>query len=334
MTPSIPEPFALIHGLYTAKIVFHLHKVGALEQFKAASSSHDVADRLGYDRSAFQAIVDYVSRTTDLLIFEPPEHYRLNDLANSYGRFGFPLDKFIGAYGPLLENLEGILRDPKSGEALINHGKLATAFHRAENSGAGQMPGLLREWHVHNLVDLGCGTGALLRELCRGDSEFRGWGIERDACMCEIAIKEIASQGLAERVRILRGDVRGLNALLTNSERDAVGALHGRSILNEFFRDGLAEVIEFLRILGKSFPGRLFFAVDYYSVLSRPGGSHESYDALLQDIAQFLSGQGVPPPDLEGWIPIYEEAGCKPIHVYHGSVPGLNWFVHVLQLGS
>ena len=98
--------------------------------------------------------------------------------------------------------------------------------------------------------------------------------------------------GLLERVRISCGDVRGINSLLTNSERDAVGALHGRSILNQFFRDGPAEVIEFLRTLGRFFPGRLFFAVDYYSLLSRLGGTNDNYDALLQDIAQILSGQG------------------------------------------
>jgi hypothetical protein len=110
--------------------------------------------------------------------------------------------------------------------------------------------------------------------------------------------------------------------------------LHGRSILNEFFREGPGQVVELLRTLRRSFPGRLFFAVDYYGALSRPGGGTDSYDGLLQDVVQALSGQGVPPPDLEGWMPIYEDAGCKPIHVYQGSAPGLNWFVHVLELGG
>ena len=133
MTKSIPEPFALIHGLYSAKVIFHLHKVGALERFKVGSSSGRCRrDHFGYDRAAFQAVVDYVSRTTDVLMFEPPDHYRLNDLANFYGRFGFPLDKFYRSIRappgkPGVKRFE--IR--KCGEELINHRMLATAFHRA-----------------------------------------------------------------------------------------------------------------------------------------------------------------------------------------------------------
>jgi hypothetical protein len=332
MTTPIAEPFQMIHGLYTSKLVFHLHTVGALEQFANGSAAGAVANRFGYDRTVFESVIDYICRTTGMLTFEPPDIYRLTGAGGSYAQFGFHLDKFMGAYGPLIERLEETLSNPQNGQRLVDRRALAHAFRRAETLIPGQVSGLVREWNVKSLLDLGCGVGTLLRELCRADPGFRAWGIDRDPFMCQIAIEELASAGLSDRVRICCGDVWTIDSVLASRERDSIEALHGNSILNEFFGEGSGQVVEFLRRLGESFPGRLLFVVDYYGSLSQRCAGTDRYHSLLQDVVQALSGQGLPPADLQGWVSIYEAAGCSLLHVFHGSSTGLDWFVHIVRV--
>ena len=53
---------------------------------------------------------------------------------------------------------------------------------------------------------------------------------------------------------------------------------------------------------------------------------------LLQDMAQSISGQGIPPADVAQWAAVYEAAGCGLLHVYEGDSSGIAWFVHVVRL--
>jgi hypothetical protein len=151
--------------------------------------------------------------------------------------------------------------------------------------------------------------------------------------MCSAARKRIEDAGLADAISVFHQDVRELGRFLPREVRDEVRALHGRSILNEFFRRGSDEPICFLRNLRELFPDRLLFVVDYYGKLTRLRHVSRRYrHTLLHDMAQILSGQGVPPEDLPGWTAVYEAAGCSLRRAYEGESAGIDWFVHVVQL--
>jgi hypothetical protein len=90
--------------------------------------------------------------------------------------------------------------------------------------------------------------------------------------------------------------------------------------------------IQLLRVLRDAFPDRRLLVVDYLGRLGRARGGNNDYQAVLQDLVQALSGQGIPPPDLKGWSDVYEAAGVRLTRVWQGPGSGLEWFIHDIIL--
>ena len=66
----------------------------------------------------------------------------------------------------------------------------------------GLLPEIIRRLEFNHVLDLGCGSGALLRELASQDSCFIGWGIDLNRAMCEMARARIRTARLGKRVRV------------------------------------------------------------------------------------------------------------------------------------
>ena len=326
-------PLEIAEGFYLSHIVYHLHRRNVLERLGGATTTAELADEYGYDPDLLGALLEFVRQRTDLLNRDISGRYSLNPAYVPYRRFGFHLDKLIGAYGPPLERLEESLRSPTLGRELVDRGMLAQAFCGLEAGGAGPAAQIIRDWNVSSLLDLGCGPGTLLLELASADSGFRGWGVDANAHVCAAAAERVASAGLAEAVRVIHADVRELGTHLDSHARGQIEALHGGSVLNEFFGSGASDAVDFVESLRGLFPGRLLFVSDYYGKLGvrrRVKAAH--MHTLLQDVAQMVSEQGVPPPDLAGWAEIYEDAGSTLVHAYEGDHGGISWFIHVVRL--
>jgi SAM-dependent methyltransferase len=326
-------PIAVAEGFYLSHVVYHLHRRGVLERLRSPASASALAAECGYDAGRLGPLLEFVVQRTDILVHSSAGAYRLNPQYEAYVRLGFHLDKFIGAYGPLVTDLDSTLRPGARVGAVED--ELAKAFGGVGMDAVGAQAEVIRQWEVSSLLDLGCGTGTLLIELARRDGDFRGWGVDRNAAMCELAVSRVREAGLSDVVRILSRDVRELSPgdLVVDGSGGGVDALHGRSLLNEFFGSGPAEAAGVVADLRRRFPGRLFFVSDYYGKL----GALERVDAayahtLVHDVAQVLSGQGVPPPDLEGWAAVYAAGGAELLHAYEGEGDGIAAFIHVLRL--
>jgi hypothetical protein len=151
--------------------------------------------------------------------------------------------------------------------------------------------------------------------------------------MCAEARRRVEIAGLAGRISILQANAEGAENVVSEDMRSRIDAVHASSLLNEFFRGGSARAVALVRHFKKLFPGKLLFVVDYYGTLLQPEPiSSDRCHALLQDVAQVVSGQGVPPSDLEGWATVYNAADCRILHAYHGRGEGIDWFVHVVRL--
>jgi SAM-dependent methyltransferase len=326
-------PSDLVEGFYLSHVVYHLHRRGILERLGANSSPGEVAAEHGYDPDLLRALLEYVHQRTDVLRRDGRDGYSLNPKYTSYDSFGFHLDKLIGAYGPPLTRLDEALHSPSASSGLVDRSMLARAFCELDAGNAALPAQIVRQWQVRSLLDLGCGPGALLIELASSDSAFRGVGIDVNAQMCMVARDRVAAAGLADAVRIVQADVREVSAHLGTGERDALEAVHGRSLLNEFFGDGPEEASKLVGELRRLLPGRLFFVGDYYGKLGYVRRVNGSYGATLaQDVAQVMSAQGVPPPDLASWAEVYARAGAELLHAYEGENAGVAVFVHVVRL--
>jgi SAM-dependent methyltransferase len=323
----------VVEGFYCAQTVFALHRQGVFAALTAYREPQALARELGYDLESFRAVLEFLYWTTDLLARSPDGEYRLARKYQPYRAFGFHLDKFLGAYGEPLARLEESLRLPAEGRRLVDRGRLAEAFSHAETNGATTIANLIRHAGVHSVMDLGCGTAALLRELGRSDPTFRGWAVDVDASMCKAATAAIAAAGLTQQIRVVCADVRCIGTRLCPRERSCVEALVGRSLFNEFCRSGGVEAVRVLARLRRLFPGRRLFVADYYGKLTYSMVPSARFrHTVLQDLAQALTAQGIPPPNLASWNRLYLAGGCKLAEAYEGEADGIEWFFHVVEL--
>jgi hypothetical protein len=322
---------SLIEGFYLCQVVYYLHQSDALRLLRVPTESDDLAAKLDCDADLLKALLEFVYQRTDIL-YRNGGKYQLSRRYASHISLGFHLDKFVGAYGPAFSRISDALRSPDLGRGLIDSSSLAAAFtglSARSPSIAGQV---LTAWSVDSLLDLGCGPALLLIELGAANPEFHGWGVDGSLAMCSIAEREVSSAELSSRIEIIKGDVRDIDSLNLRSAAGA-SALHAGSLLNEFFRNGSASAVGFLTRLRTRFPGRLLFVSDYFGKLARVSRVPSRYrHNLLQDAAQAISGQGVPPSDLEGWVAVYEAAGCSILDAYRGESDEIEWFLHVVLL--
>jgi hypothetical protein len=153
--------------------------------------------------------------------------------------------------------------------------------------------------------------------------------------MCRIARRRIEDEGLQEQVHILRADARQLGGYLPVRVRSQVQLVVAASLLNEFCYGGVTELIRFLVILSKAFPGRLLLVDDYYGVIPAKRIDCDRYaHSLVHDIAQLATGQGIPPRNRQTWLRAYASARCRLVRRYEGFAAGFNWFIHVIRLPS
>jgi SAM-dependent methyltransferase len=329
----VSGPHDLVKGYYLGAVVYHLQRLGVLALLSQPATAAEVSNQLGLNSDVLEYLLHYLYSYSDLLDTVSPGRYVVNATCQQYGDFGFHIDKFIGAYGPLFQNLDRILHSERADKALVNDDLLAEAFAATPRDGLATIAGIVSQWNAASLLDLGCGPGMLLEYLCASNPAFLGWGVDVSPEICRRANARLSSSGFSSRATIVCGDCRNLHTLLPEAELNRIQAVYGGSIMNEFFGKGNAEAISFLRYLRSILPGRLFFIADYYGKLGRSSSEAQAnVHTFNQDLVQVVSGQGIPPGDLRGWVSIYEAAECSAQHAYECDAVGLQWFVHVVEL--
>jgi hypothetical protein len=113
------------------------------------------------------------------------------------------------------------------------------------------------------------------------------------------------------------------------SWRSEIETITAISVANSFFAHGVDEVVAWLLSLRDTFPDSALILGDYYGQIGRRMPPWHTLLAL-QDIAQLVSGQGIPPGSSTEWIEIYESAGCQLVHMIED--PDSTCFVHIIRL--
>jgi hypothetical protein len=325
--------FALIRSHFSLLLVYRLYRLGLLRDLETPSNVADIAARYGYSVVHLREVFRFLAGDCGVLICVSPDTFCLAPNLLPRAVFQMHLEKFVGAYGGTLNNLECVLRGDRSGMAPRDDERLAAAFHQYNAIPRHGNPVLdvLMAGDPRFLLDLGCGDANLLVEACARAPQIRAIGVDRSFDMCRHARSNIAARDLDNRVEIVHSEIGYFLDQIDSATTSAVTDVIGCSILNEFFGEEAAAE-QFLRRLSCAFPGRRFYVVDYYGSLSRHSWANDSDHNCLQDIVQLLSGQGVPPSNLQDWATVYQAAECTCIHAYEGTSAGISWFIHVLNL--
>jgi SAM-dependent methyltransferase len=309
-----------IQGYYQSLLLLHFTRSGVFERLRKSRTAEDLAQECDWQPDPLRSCLDFLAATTGLVRRDRKGRYK----AILPPAHVFEIEKFVGAYGQMADKLPDLLSGKTTGRALVDHRSLARAFSSIADVSRGLVTAMIVGARPATLLDLGCGTGSLLVQLAKLDPGFHGIGIDASKPMCQAARKHASRNGVSSRVRIACQDARDVQRL-----PDA-DALHAASLFNEMFAHGSGEAITYLGKLKERFQGRDIWLVDYYGRLGLGGNTRASDvgHALLHDLVQVLSGQGVPPPDLKSWRAIYRAAGCKLVEAHEFSGSGLDWFIH------
>lgn len=324
----------ILQGYYVSELVWTLHSRGVWTHLEDWQRTEEIAKRHRWDPMLLGTVLEYLLKTTDLLQKDNVSRYRITRQYTSYSQLGFYLDFYRGAYGGAVNRACHALRHPNRRSGLSSRRFLAQAFDGIGDAAADESAlEIMLALGVKRVLDLGCGSGALLCALAGRDPSFLGWGIERSADMCRIARNRLRRAQAARRVKVVHGDVRRTASLLPAKQREAIELIHAGNLLNEYFREGTARAASLLVQLAKIFPRRVLVVSDYYGRVHDRRATVEDFRfTLLHDIAQALSGQGVPPSSISEWEAIYRSAGVRLIRAYNNSGRGLAAFHHVVQL--
>lgn len=192
------EPF---RGFVLSTAIHAMHKSGLHDELAEGASLDQLADS-GRDRDRLRALLDYLCAAG--LVARTGDRFVTTDLAHTYREAGAWYEMMIGGYGMTFVSLADHLAAdtpiaPRVGR-YVGSGSCGISLHDSIPLLRRLLAGANRDYRL--LVDLGCGSGVYLTELCAERPELRAVGIEPDREAVEAAREWVSAQPGSERVRI------------------------------------------------------------------------------------------------------------------------------------
>ncbi|HEU4390019.1 MAG TPA: class I SAM-dependent methyltransferase, partial [Blastocatellia bacterium] len=232
MKPEPLQVFDVVEAYQIAHAVAALHDLDLFAALRKPSTADEVAAANALDAGLLRGMLEYVAARTDLL---KRSGDRFVVTRNYSAASRFLLDLYIGAYGRNATHLVALLRNPTAARKTVGRVSQARAFAAVDGSGNGFLTELIRRLELNQLLDLGCGTGALLLTLAEQDPDFAGYGIDLSKPMCRVARARVRAAGLGKRIRVFEGDCRSVGSVLTARTIASVGAVTACNVANELF---------------------------------------------------------------------------------------------------
>jgi cyclopropane fatty-acyl-phospholipid synthase-like methyltransferase len=171
---------------------------------------------------------------------------------------------------------------------------------------------ILEQRKLHRVLHLACSTGGFLVQLAQSDPLLHGIGIDKSAKKIAGAAQKISDEGLDSRLRLLRAEV-GLEPLpLDDAARQTIDVVMSIYLLHEIGRHGRQRIVDVLRQIQKSFPGKLLLFTETLpsettGTSGRPPATFSQLDYIL---IHRIRGKGLPLPPAE-WKSIVADAGLQ-----------------------
>jgi len=155
------------------------------------------------------------------------------------------------------------------------------------------------------VMDIGCGGGAFLIDLCRHDPKIRGIGLDISESAIEAARREVEREGLASRIQFVVGDgFRPDSWPSLCAEADVVVA---SQVLHEGTRQSWDPTVQTLQRFAEQLrAGKIQALIIYENRFTGQWNTLESEFYLMHALSQ----QGFPLSP-EQWTELFTKAGLK-----------------------
>ncbi|HEY1620351.1 MAG TPA: methyltransferase domain-containing protein [Streptosporangiaceae bacterium] len=198
------EPFK---GFVLSTIIFALYDKGLDRDLARGCTLAELAARRDLDPERTAAFLDYLV-AAGLVSHDSAGAFRLTDTGRKYGEARAWYEMMVGGYGTTFLSLgdhlaAGSAPAPRVGR-YVGTGSCGISLHDS----IPLLRRLLTETgrDYRRLVDLGCGSGVYLTELCQDYPKLSAVGIEPDAGAARQAREWVAAQPAGDRVTVEQTD--------------------------------------------------------------------------------------------------------------------------------
>jgi len=313
------------NGYARAYILFALHETGVLKAMRDGQpkSCEQLAAECNVEPYILNGALQYLL-FCDKILERKDDRYSLTPFAREM-LFTDTLMTFcwgaVGGYSMILtELIPALRRQKKYGVDFERNGDYLAVG--SQLTGRGSYPWILdklRALKARRLVDIGCGSAAVLTAFCEMDRELKGVGLDIAPGFLREARRRVDAAGLADRIQLVQGDItKPEQYIKTMGEVDAFNAM---MVMHEFLRDGEDAVAEILRTLKKAFPGKYMIITEGVPATEEEFAAmpweDRPYLAFSQYVIHPFTWQGLPQlPDV--WFRIFEKAKVTVDQFQHG----------------
>jgi 2-ketoarginine methyltransferase len=231
-------------------------------------------------------------------------------------------------YSEIFHSLEDLMRGDK---------KYGTDFSRRSDyvaRGSGEMEkwlyfplinDIIRERRYKTILDLGCGDGTFLRNLCTINKEVRCFGIDlAQSAIDEGRCKAIVA-GLQRRLTLYAQDIAEIGGVAGPALR-GVDVATAFFVLHELLYHGKTVLLKFLGDFRRVFPNVPLIAVETIRPTPEAMAKREGlaiYYFLYHDLSQQR------PVDRETWKALFKEAGFE--YIEERNLPFVRSAIYLLR---
>ena len=191
-----------------AQVLFQFLTTGWYESLTrgAGRTVAELADDLGLDAPRFRGLLRYLDNE-GVVELRADDTVQLTDFGEQLGRFRPWYELLVGGYGLSFRNLAAVLKSdgPYAGReaAWVATGSCGISQFDALPMTRALLARIATT--VRTVVDIGCGDGSYLLDLCAAVPAVRGIGFELDASTVDAGNASARARGLADRIAIRQG---------------------------------------------------------------------------------------------------------------------------------
>ncbi|MDJ0851854.1 MAG: class I SAM-dependent methyltransferase [Myxococcota bacterium] len=295
-----------IRGYVTTTVTWALAKVGFLDELEAEGSVDldEFCSKRSLDPELLQSACRYLARVGHLQ--QEAGRVRFSESGRARWDAVSGVVRIFSAYEPFFVNLPGLLAGEVSRDSLRrDDDAVALGFRQTGASFTfAAMGNIIEREGTSSLVELGCGNIDLSLYLCRRFPALRCLGIDWDDRYLGAAKATIESEGLTDRVAVLKHDVFALDPSVHDFSPyrlvTAIDLFHG------YYYEGRERLLDLLRAIRDTFPTQRFLFSDM--CLADEGRMRSiAYPMVEHELFHSLTGQRTfAQGELEGFL---SEAG-------------------------